>query len=60
MSENHTTLQQRRLLTKIADALETLERIAKLTPEAANAHNARDLYLTVNAIATCCIARLKE
>ena len=34
---------------------EALERIANLTPGAANARTARDLHLTVKAIAECAL-----
>lgn len=45
---------------QLQDALETLERLSELTPERANAKDARALHHTVKAIALCCIDRLKE
>ena len=50
---------KRHIADAIADAVHTLERLESLTPDAANARTARDLHMTVNAIASCAIARIK-
>lgn len=49
----------RRLANQNAELLEALQRLAKLTPEAANAFDAHDLHLTVCAIAETAIAKAR-
>lgn len=44
---------------KIAALVEALERLAKLTPKAANAGTAHELYCSVSAIAATALAAFK-
>ncbi|PAL23569.1 hypothetical protein CD928_05745 [Sphingopyxis sp. GW247-27LB] len=43
-----------------AELREALDRLAKLTPNSANAHTAQDLCLTVRAIAESAIAKVQH